>query len=525
MPDNRNTVFVIGAGPAGLTAAAELVARGKTNLAIAEELLIPGGLSRTENYKGNRIDIGGHRFFSKSKEVMDWWFRLFPLQGQPSSNNKSQPDLPFSSDKNAPAPETDEKVMLVRKRVSHILYLGKLFDYPLSLSLRTVRHLGIVNTVLIAFSYLHARLRPVTPETSLEDFVVNRFGRKLYTMFFEKYTEKVWGVPCRTIDASWGAQRIRGLSIGRALRHALFCGIARDPRLTPLKQEISLIGRFCYPKRGPGQLWEAAAEQVQTAGANIRYGHRVISLRIEQSRIESVTMCELASGIHTTIPVDALFSTMPVRDLVLALEGNIPDHVRNIAAGLVYRDFITVGLLLRKFASRFSVRTASGPGFPEDTWTYIQEPHVRVGRVQFFNNWSPYLAADNSKPWVGLEFFCTEGDAFWNLSSEQIVDCARKEAAAIGLADPEDILDSVVVRAPKAYPAYFGTYDRFGEVRTFLDSITNLYCIGRNGMHRYNNADHSMLSAIKAVQLHCGEHNSRSAVWDVNADADYHEES
>ncbi len=516
-------VVVVGAGPAGLTAAYELLEAGH-RVAVVEADTQVGGISRTVVHHGNRIDIGGHRFFSKSDWVMRWWLDKLPLAADTASQGKAflryQGRQRTLATEGLPRAEAaaDAAAMLVRDRVSRILFGGKLFAYPLKIDVATAWKLGPFACLAYAASYLRAHLFPVKPEATLEDFFVNRFGRRLYRRFFKTYTEKVWGRPCDAISAAWGAQRVKGLSISRAIAHALR-GLVRPQAAA---RETSLIEHFLYPRLGPGQLWETVAARIERAGATIEMERRVTRLRLRDRRIVAV---ETEGGDGTRAWRDAVhvISTMPIRDLVAAVDGDVPPRVREVAAALEYRDFMTVGLLYRKLA-----RADRGPhgdrAAVHDNWIYVQEPDVQVGRIQVFNNWSPHLVADPGTVWVGLEYFCAEGDALWSLDDAAMVALARREMAAIGMAAEADALDGMVLRVPKAYPGYYGAYEHFDEVRAFLDGIENLWCVGRNGMHRYNNQDHSMLSARCAVDAIVAGRTDKSAIWNVNIDDAYHEE-
>lgn len=516
--DSGSRVVVIGAGPAGLTAALALAQRGLKPLVIEAEPIV-GGISRTLEYKGNRMDIGGHRFFSKSEYVMDWWQKVLPLQGAPSRDDVALKRIvPLSTAPDAPDPEHVERVMLSRCRLSRIYFLRKFFDYPVSLTVQTIRDLGLGRTARIGMSYLQARLTPIRPERSLEDFMVNRFGRTLYELFFRDYTEKVWGVPCSEIRPEWGAQRIKGLSIAKAIAHALSAPFKRKHSIEQEGTETSLIGRFLYPKLGPGQLWETVAEQVVAAGGEILLDTEVMGLTRIDGRIASIEIAPASGGSAHVIPVSSALSTMPIKDLIGRVNGEpAPAAVAEIAAALPYRDFITCGLLVKRLT--ISNRDSS-PVL--DNWIYIQERDVRLGRLQVFSNWSPYLVADKDTVWLGLEYFADEGDEMWTMDDARFSRMAAAELAQIGIIAVEDVLDSVVVRIKKAYPAYFGVYDSFDTVREWLDSLENLWVMGRNGMHRYNNMDHSMLTAWAAVDALCGE-GSRESIWNVNADEEYHE--
>jgi protoporphyrinogen oxidase len=516
----KKTALIIGAGPAGLTAALELLRRSDITPIVLEADQQVGGISRTVNHLGNRIDIGGHRFFSKSDWVMNWWKEILPVHSgatdtvRISYQNKSR-ELDV-----APMVGADpDRALLLRGRLSRIYYLRRFFDYPIKLSAATLGNLGPVRVLKISVSYAWARLFPRKPERSLEDFLVNRFGRQLYLTFFKDYTEKVWGVPCHEISAEWGAQRIKGLSISSALKHAL-------RKLFGLEQKAvntSLIERFLYPKFGPGQMWEEVANQVREKGGEIRFGHQVRGLRFESGRVAAVRAFDMSAGHEVEFACDYAFSTMPVRDLVRGMN-DVPVEVREVAEALPYRDFITVGLLAKKMRANPQSRSVDANNMPPDNWIYIQESDVKVGRLQIFNNWSPGMVADPSKVWMGLEYFCNEGDPLWSMSDEELKVLGKREMAKIGLLDESDVEDAVVIRMPKAYPAYFGSYARFDVVRNWLDGIGNLFLIGRNGMHRYNNQDHSMLTAKLAVDNILSGISSKANIWAVNVDDEYHEE-
>ena len=514
----RKTALIIGAGPAGLTAAFELLKRTDIQPIVLEKSGYMGGLSRTINFKGNRIDIGGHRFFSKSDRVMQWWMAAMPPErasGTITYHNQSRP-LPAATP--ALDPETEDRVMLLRNRKSRIYFLQKFFDYPVKFDAATIRNLGLGRTFLAGLSYIRSTIRPVLPERSLEDFLINRFGRRLYEMFFKSYTEKVWGVPCRDISAEWGAQRIKGLSLRKALGHFLKSGLQRSADLGQKQTETSLIERFLYPKYGPGQLWEYVAQNVREGGGEIYSGWDVVGVCPSGQQIKAVEAICPETKQRRTFEADYFFSTMPVKDLIRALP-EAPDAVRSTADGLVYRDFITVGVLL----TRLRVSDGDGKKLIADNWIYIQDPEVLVGRIQIFNNWSPYLVRDPELVWIGLEYFCSETDALWNNSDEALIALAKEELERIGIAGAEDVLDATVIRMPKTYPAYFGSYDRFDQIRAFVDRFENLFLIGRNGMHKYNNQDHSMLTAMIAVDNIVAGISDKSNIWEVNTEMEYHE--
>jgi len=403
-------------------------------------------------------------------------------------------------------------VMLVRNRLSRIYYNRKFFDYPLKLNVATLRKLGLANTFTFGLSYLRARVAPIRPEATFEDFLVNRFGRRLYRLFFKEYTEKVWGVPCREISAEWGAQRIKSLSVTKAIWHALRSAW----NLADAKPaQTSLIENFLYPKHGPGQMWETVARRFVERGGKLHLGCRVEALDIEGGRVRSVTFTRADGGRETADCTHAI-STMPIKDLIAASRTAWPDAVADVASRLAYRDFITVGLLYR---------LTDLPQKLEDNWIYIQEPGVQVGRVQVFNNWSPYMVADPATVWMGLEFFCREGDPLWSMADTALAQLAQDEMRQIGLASAPQALDSVVIRVPKAYPGYFGdAYGQFDKVRAALDAVGNLFLAGRNGMHRYNNQDHSMLTAKEAAEQILSGNVDKKRIWDINVGDEYHEE-
>jgi len=534
----RKTVLIIGAGPAGLTAAYELLDKTDILPIIFEASGEIGGISRTATYRGNRMDIGGHRFFSKSDRVMQWWLNVLPPQGAPAIDDRllerpvevavtvQQRRLGSTRTETHPAPDPEhsDAVMLVRNRLSRILFLRKFFDYPVTLSRTTVANLGLVRMAKIAAGYFRARCCPLAPETSLEDFFINRFGTELYRTFFRDYTEKVWGVSCKEIPAEWGAQRVKGLSLTKTLLHAVR-SLFTPKSVTAQKQvETSLIESFIYPKFGPGQLWETVAQQVREGGAQIHLRTRVVGIQTEGERVTGVEIEDVATGTRSVVAGDYVISSMPVRDLLAGWQGPVPARVQTVASGLLYRDFMTVGVLAKKLLLKNNTGRKTLNNLVPDNWIYIQEPEVRVGRMQIFNNWSPYMVADLNTVWVGMEYFCTEGDAMWRQPDAEFCRFAVDELAQIGVIDPADVLDTTLIRVQKAYPAYFGAYQDFALVREFTDRFTNLFLIGRNGMHRYNNMDHSMLVAMEAVESIIHGRTDKSPLWAVNAEDSYHEE-
>jgi protoporphyrinogen oxidase len=562
------TAVIIGAGPAGLTAGLELLRRSDIKPILLEASQEIGGISRTIKYKGNRMDIGGHRFFSKSDRVMQWWIDLMPPEAANTGDVDVSPEISYQGktrrvtvpahlheepvlrgtgpivhnadiDEDDEEPEEDEDiaaevvvpaappdpdlVMLIRPRKSRIYYLRKFFDYPITLTGTTLKNLGLARTFRVGTSYMKSRVSQITPEKSLEDFLINRFGRQLYLTFFKSYTEKVWGTPCNEISAEWGAQRIKGLSLTTAVKHFVKKAFGKKAKtaggdLAQKGTDTSLIERFMYPKFGPGQLWEHVADLIREKGGKIHMGWRVVRIHCEGKRVVSIDAVN-DNGERQTFAGDYFFSTMPMRELVEAMDAPVPENVREVSAGLQYRDFITVGLL----ADRLKVKEPDG-GLLKDTWIYVQEPDVILGRLQIFNNWSPYLVADPTKVWIGLEYFCYDTDDLWKMPDEELKNFAIAEVAKIGILNAEDVSDGHVVRVPKTYPAYFGTYDRFDELREFTDGFENLFLVGRNGMHKYNNQDHSMLTAMTAVDGIVAGHVDKAALWGINTEQEYHEE-
>jgi protoporphyrinogen oxidase len=579
--------IIIGAGPAGLTAGIEFLRRSGIVPTLLEASHEIGGISRTIRYKGYRMDIGGHRFFSKSDRVMQWWMDLMPpdlssgetytapiesqkeaaaanpqveltYQGKkrtvtiPAHLSEEPPlrglgpligdhdtaqadtdeDEPTEQDVSetvvVPEPADPDLVMLIRPRRSRIYYLRRFFDYPITLTANTLSNLGAFRTVRVGTSYLKSRITQIEPEKSLEDFLINRFGKELYLTFFKSYTEKVWGTPCNEISAEWGAQRIKGLSLTTAVKHFVKKAFAKKKTgsgdIAQKGTDTSLIERFMYPKFGPGQLWEHVAAQILQKGGEIHMGWKVDKLNFAPPSADgtlTVTSLDAVNdtGERRTFEGDYFFSTMPMRELLRAMDTPVPANVLEVSDGLQYRDFITVGLL----ADKLKVKEPDG-GLLKDTWIYIQEPDVMLGRLQIFNNWSPYLVSDPTKIWIGLEYFCYDTDDLWKMDDDDLKKFAIAEVAKIGILDAADVSDAHVVRVPKTYPAYFGTYARFDEVKDFTNTIQNLFLVGRNGMHKYNNQDHSMLTAMHAVDGILAGNVNKRALWEINTEQEYHEE-
>lgn len=518
----KKKVIIIGAGVAGLTAALELLRQSDKYIPIVlEEEKEVGGIARTLEYKGNRMDIGGHRFFSKDERVMNWWLALMPLQGRKSKDDQLIGSNEKKLAEGGPDPEQEDRVMLLRRRVSRILYLRKFFDYPISLKPRTFINMGFVRTMRSGFGYISAKLHK-RKENSLEDFMINRFGKTLYKLFFEDYTKKLWGRHPSQIDASWGEQRIKGVSLSKTIINAfksIFRSKSKD--ITQKHTETSLIEQFIYPKYGPGQLWQVVADEIIRLGGQILCETKVTGVINDEQHISGVRI--MHHGSEEILEGDIVISSMPIKDLCESMS-QIAPSIKEIASALPYRDFMTVGILVDKLNLKNDTKLQTVNGILPDTWIYVQERDVKLGRIQIFNNWSPYLVKEFERNvWIGLEYFCEEGDEYWNMSDEAFIDFAEAELMKLKIVDKEDIKDAVRYRIKKAYPAYFDTYKAFDKVRSYLDHFENLYCIGRNGQHRYNNMDHSMVTAFEAVSNIVEGRKDKANIWSVNTEKSYHE--
>jgi len=470
---NQKKVVIIGAGPAGLTAAYELCKADMESVVLEKDNVV-GGISRTVNYRGYLFDIGGHRFFTKVKAVDEMWREVL-------TNGK----------------------FLRRDRLSRIYYNRKFFYYPLRAT-NALLGLGVWNSFLTMLSYIKAQLFPVKPEDTFEDWVSNRFGKRLYNIFFKTYTEKVWGIPCSELSAEWAAQRIKGLSLLSAVKSALITKQAKN------KGDVikTLIDAFDYPEKGPGMMWEMVAEQIQTRGSSLKLASSVEKVFWEKGKVQALEIS--ANGQKEIVSGTDFISSMPVRELIQKMDPPVPDEIKTAANNLSYRDFLTVSLIVNK-ADLF-----------KDNWIYIHDEDVKVGRIQNFKNWSPHMVPDPNKTCLGLEYFCFEGDGLWTMSDKDLIALATKELDALGLVNAVDVEDGAVVRMPKAYPVYDSIYsDALRVIREFLMNLDNLYLIGRNGMHKYNNQDHSMLTAMLTVKNILG---ANYDVWEVNVDQEYHEE-
>jgi len=464
----ENSVVIIGAGPAGLTAAYEL-SKHNVGSVVVEKSRTVGGIAQTAEYKGYLFDLGGHRFFTKVTMVERMWQEVLG----------------------------DD--LLTRQRLSRIYYNSKFFLYPLD-PWNALAGLGLWESIRCGLSYLKAQLLPEKPETTFETWVSNRFGRRLYSIFFKTYTEKVWGIPCNEISAEWAAQRIKGLSLFSAVWNAI------KPQKTGNKQEVikTLIHEFQYPRRGPGMMWQRFREIVEERGSRVIFDAPAEKIHWEPGRVISVR----AGG--ETFPAEHVVSSMPIRELIRCLDPAPPEPLLKAADQFHYRDFLTVVLILRGRVM-----------FP-DNWIYVHDPSVKLGRIQNFKNWSPEMVPDPEHTCLGLEYFCFEGDDLWNSPDDQLIELGLREVAQLGLVDPDTFVDGTVVRAEKAYPVYDGEYRKALEtVQEFLKTIPNLQLVGRNGMHHYNNQDHSMLTAVLAARNILG---GSYDLWSVNVEGDYHEE-
>lgn len=509
-------IYIIGAGPAGLAVAYYLLKNTEYKPTIIEESCYIGGISRTHHYNGNCMDLGGHRFFTKDDEVLKFWEEIFPIQEMPSKDDILLNRTEKFSD-SGHNPETEDELFLKRNRLSRIYFLKKFFDYPISFKFETFKNLGFLNLMKAGFGYLFSCVHK-RKELSLEDFYINRFGRPLYEMFFEDYTEKLWGVHPSQIEPDWGAQRVKGLSLLGIVKNCLL----KPFRKTGKQVETSLIEEFMYPKKGPGQFYEVVAEKIKAMGGKILLNERVVKFDFNGENISKIHTINNENE-EKIYDCDTVFSSMPVKDLVCAFNNDCDERTKEIAQNLPYRDFMTLGLLVKKFAIKNNSKYKTVSDIIPDCWIYIQERNVKIGRLQIFNNWSPYLVQDlENTVWLGLEYFCSEGDKLWTMKDEDFSKFAIEELAKIGIILEEDVLDSVVVRVKKAYPAYFGSYKEFPKVQEYLNKINNLYCVGRNGQHRYNNMDHSILTGFEACRVFLNN-SDKSKIWNVNTEKEYHE--
>ena len=510
-------VIIIGAGPAGLTAGYELLKKSKDfEVTILEESDKFGGISRTVNYKGNRMDMGGHRFFSKVPEVNEWWNEMLPIQGSASKDDIKLGRTPILEN-GGPDPEKTDKVMLKRNRLSRIFFKQKFFDYPVSLKWDTIKNMGFGTTIIVGFSYLKSMIIKL-PEDNLENFYINRFGKKLYSMFFERYTENLWGRHPSEISAEWGAQRVKGLSIIAILKDMF----GKLFHIKNRKVETSLIEVFSYPKLGPGEMWDMTAEEIKKMGGTIIQNACVNKIHKKDNELTGVSYVQ--DGKEIQLNGDYVISSMPIKDLVCDMN-DVPEDMYKIAEGLPYRDYKTIGVLVKHLNLKNQTKIPTLGNIVPDNWVYVHDTNVDMGRFQIYNNWSPYMVKDvENTVWIGLEYFMNEGDEMWNMSDEDFANKGIQEMITMKMiSSKDDVLDYHVEYVKKAYPAYFDTYDQIDDLRAYLNTIPNLFCVGRNGQHRYNNLDHSMCTSFETVKNILSGTTDKSNVWNVNTEQEYHE--
>ncbi len=509
-------ICIIGAGPAGVTAAYELAKSGIGNVIVFEKSQQIGGISRTVNYKGNLMDMGGHRFFSKDPKVNAWWSDILPVQGFMSFD-----DLLLSRDAElsvgGPDPEKEDLVMLIRKRISRILFDNKFYDYPISLKFSTFRNMGLATSLSFGFSYLHS-LFFKREEKSLEDFYINRFGKKLYSMFFENYTQNLWGRHPSEISPEWGAQRVKGVSLFAVLIDAIKSSL----HIKTKEKETSLIESFYYPKYGPGQFWTVALDKAIIQGAKVYTNCEVVSVHKSEGRIDYIEY--IKDGKREKADCDILISSAALSDLSRCMN-DVPEEIKSIAENLPYRNFMTLGILVKGLNLTNKTKIATLNDIVPDNWVYVHNKNVRMGRFQIFNNWSPYMVKEpENTVWLGLEYFTSDDGDLWQMSDEQFISLAIDDMLKLSIiSDKSQVIDLHPERVEKAYPAYFDSYSEIDKLREYLDTIENLYCIGRNGQHRYNNMDHSMLTAFETVNNILNNVRDKSNIWNVNSEQDYHE--
>lgn len=516
-------ILIIGAGPAGLTTAYYLLKNNKNDfeVIVLEKDNVVGGISRTIDFNGYRMDTGIHRFFSKSDEINKIWNEVLPLQSKPAYDelllNKKRDYSNDGSD-----PENDEKSLLIKDRITRIFYGRKFYDYPVSLNFTTISNMGFFNIIKAGCSYLKATIIKL-PEDSLENFYINRFGKVLYQMFFESYTEKVWGIHPSKISADWGAQRVKGLSISKVISDFFKKSLKLKKNNS---SETSLIEQFVYPKLGAGQMFEEMKNEIEKLGGKVYLNTEVDKIIVSENKISKIICYQ--DGKEKEIDIDVLVSSMPIKNLMLGLKNTIvPEDIYNSAINLPYREFMSVGIVTDKLKLKNTTKIKTPMDIVPDSWIYVQEPDVKMGRLQIFNNWSPYIFKNkediNKKVFISFEYFCSENDEYWNMSDDDFINFAIDEAEKIGLIDKKNVEEKIRVKIPKAYPAYFGTYDKIVDIIKYLDGFENLYCVGRNGQHRYNNMDHSMLTGIEAAKLILENNTCKDILWKVNTEKEYHE--
>lgn len=511
---------IIGCGPAGVTAAFELSKHKNMQVHLVEKEPYIGGISATLDFDGNKVDMGPHRFFTKSERVQKLWETVLPLQGKPSIDDiELGHNSKFSKLPQAPDPEKEDNVLLNRPRITRIYYRRKFFDYPVKLSANTLIGLGLTNVVLIGFSYLKT-LFFKRKEDTLEDFFINRFGKRLYETFFKDYTEKLWGIRCREIPAEWGAQRVKGISISQILKDILSKLLLGKHFKT---KQTSLIEEFYYPKLGAGQMYEKMAQMAQQNGTVLSFNSNVESINIENNHVKSIVINQ--NGKTEEIAGDNFISSMPVQELISKINGNVPEKVKEVAKDLPYRNVRLAAFLFNKLQLKNNTKIKTYNNLIPDVWVYIQERGVKAGRMEIINNFSPYLIKNNrNQVCITVEYFCSDNDILWQQSDEEFLKMALDELVQMNIAKAEDFISHKSFKIEKAYPAYFGSYGNFDIVKEYINSIDNLYPIGRNGMHKYNNMDHSILTALETVDCILSPDKDKNIIWKVNTEKSYHEE-
>ena len=510
----KKRVIIIGAGPAGLSAAYRLLDFGITPFIIETDEVV-GGIAKTFFENGNGTDIGPHRFFTKNKQVKDLWEKLLPLQGAPSCDDKLL-NREVSLKENGPDPEKDENVFLSRKRFSRIYYSKHFLDYPLKIKPANILAMGLATTFIAGCSYLKSCFYKL-PETNLESFMINRFGRVLYELFFEGYTQKVWGVHPSNISKEWGMQRIKGISLMKVVLDA-FCKLLSIKH----KKETSLVDEYIYPKYGSSQLWNVMADKIKAAGGEIILNSKVIKIVKNENKISSVKFQNTKTGEISELSADLFISSMPIKSLLTRMN-NVPDNIVELAKNLSYRDFILVNFVTKKINLKNNTTHPTINNIAPDSWIYLQDNGIKAGRLDIMNNFSPYIIKDFTKDVIiNMEYFCNESDDFWKDEDINIINFAISELKKLNVLDDNDIKSSKVIRVKKAYPSYFGSYDKFDEIKSYINSVDNLYCVGRNGQHKYNNMDHSILSGLIAAEI-IAENKDKNILWDVNTDSEYQE--
>ncbi len=517
---NKRKILIIGAGPAGLAAAYKLVKSPETEIIIWDKNAQVGGISQTIQNNGWRFDLGPHRFFTKNKEVNDFWEEILPLQGVPTQEDlRWQKHNPLSQKLNAPDPEKDDRVMLSKNRYTRMFFQGKFFDYPLKLNLSNIFKLGLLQGALIFLSYLKTKISPCRPEISLEDFYINRFGKKLYQFFFKDYTEKVWGLPCSQIPKEWGAQRVKDLSLTKMINDF----ITKTIGIKPKNQFTSLTAHFSYPKYGAGHFYQTLADDLTKKGVTITLNTKLTELTYVNNQIKKAHGQNKAGQTIETTEISEVISTMPIKDLIASLNPVAPLEISKIAQTLPYRNSIIVAVLYKKLNLKNTSRLKTRADIIPDNWIYVQDSTVKLGRLSIFNNFSEFMLENRDWPLMSLEYFCNDDDILWQQSSAEIIQLAKLELEKTQIANEIDFIEARVVKVEKSYPAYFGAYASFPEIKKYLAGFTNLFPAGRNGQHKYNNMDHSIACGFEAANLILNNQKQHDSLWSINTENEYHE--